>query len=265
METELLLSVQQVMDDYIALLREAVPDLSGGVYLHGSLALGAYTPPLSDIDFISVIERRCIPSDIANVRAVHNALLQRHPHAQLSASYLQWQDLGQSEESVSPHPCFHDGVFNASGYHDINAVTWWILTHRGITLLGPPAKQFAICIDWDDLLARMHENLKTYWRRFTTDPRRMRWLLSDYGIHWTVLGVLRQFYTFREHAITSKVGAGLYALDHLPVRWHRLLREAMALREGNHTSLYRSRLVRAASAYAFVHLIITACDTSTTH
>jgi hypothetical protein len=49
--------------------------------------------------------------------------------------------------------------------------------------------------------------MNTYWARFTTDPRYIAWLLADYGIQWTVLGVLRQFYTFREHAITSKVGA----------------------------------------------------------
>jgi hypothetical protein len=87
----------------------------------------------------------------------------------------------------------------------------------------------------------------------------MAWLLNDYGIQWAVLGVLRQFYTFRERAITSKVGAGMYGLLHTPQQWHRLIQEAIDFREGRARSTYRSKIVRAISARAFLQLIITAC------
>ncbi len=148
---------------------------------------------------------------------------------------------------------------HASGYHDINAVTWWVLKHRGIAVLGPSPQHFAIEIDWDDLLAKMHHNLNTYWPRFTSNPRRMAWLLDDYGIQWAVLGVLRQFYTFRERAITSKTAAGTYSLAHTPCRWHQLIKEAINIRMGTHASLYRFRIVRAIEARAFLQLIIAAC------
>lgn len=263
MSTDIPPSVQQVMDDYTACVHQAVPDLLIGVYLQGSLALGAYQPGLSDIDFISVTSRRCATADIDRLRVVHQKLLQRHPQAQLSGSYLQWHDVGRPEATIQPHPHVHDGVFHASGYHDINAITWWIVKHRGIALLGPSPEHFAITVDWDDLLAKMYDNLHTYWASFTTNPKRIGWLLDDYGIQWTVLGVLRQFYTFRERAITSKVGAGAYALAHTPKQWHRLIREAIAIREGARPSLYRFRIVRAASAYAFLQLMIAACQADT--
>jgi len=191
--------VQPVLDDYIRLVNDALSGLLAGLYLHGSLALGAYDPGLSDIDFIAITSRRCTPSDIDTLRIVHHILIERYPQAQLEGSYLQWHDLdlGRFEDAIPPHPHIHDGIVHASGYHDINAVTWWILKHRGIAVLGPPPEHFAIEVDWDDLLAKMHHNLNTYWARFTTNPRRMAWLLEDYGIQWAVLGVLRQFYTFR--------------------------------------------------------------------
>lgn len=88
----------------------------------------------------------------------------------------------------------------------------------------------------------------------------MIWLLSDYGIQWTVLGILRQFYTFRERTIISKIGAGSYAIDHVPVRWDRLIHEAVNIRYGRASSPYRFRVVRAWEAFAFMQLIITACD-----
>jgi Domain of unknown function (DUF4111) len=254
-------SVQLALDEYIGLVNEARPGLLAGLYLHGSLALGAFDPRLSDIDSIAITSRSCTPSDIDSLRAVHQTLTQRHPQAHLEMAYLQWHDLGGSEDTIPPHPHIHDGILHPSGYHDINAVTWWILKHRGIALVGPPPDQLGMSVDWEDLIAKMHRNLNTYWASFTTNPRRMAWLLTDYGIQWAVLGVLRQFYTFREHAITSKIDAGNYGLTQMPRSWHQLIQTAIDIRMGTHTCAYRSRLARAITARAFVQFIIAACQT----
>jgi hypothetical protein len=253
--------VQDVLNEYIALVHEALPGLLTGVYLHGSLALGAFNPGLSDIDFISIISRRCTATDIDTLRAIHYTLVQGYPQAQLEGCYLLAQEVGRFEDTMPAHPYVHDGILHASGYHDINAVTWWILKHRGIAVCGPPPDQFAIHVDWENLIVKMHHNLNTYWAGFTTNPRRMAWLLNDYGVQWAVLGVLRQFYTFREQAITSKTGAGMYGLMHTPQQWHQLIQEAINIRAGSPASSYRFRIVRAIAARAFVQLIITACNT----
>jgi hypothetical protein len=264
MSTAIPQPVQLVLDDYMSLINEALPGLLAGLYLHGSVALGAFNPGLSDIDFISITSRRCTAADIESLRAVHHTVSQRYRHAQLEGSYLQWHDLGRFEDTMPPHPHIHDGIVRASGYHDINAVTWWILKHRGIAVYGPPPDQLGIQVDWDDLVAKMHHNLNSYWARFTSDPRRMAWLLADYGIQWAVLGVLRQFYAFREGAITSKQGAGIYGLEHTPRQWHQLIREAIDIRAGIGRSSYRRRIVRAIAARAFLQLIIAACKADPT-
>jgi hypothetical protein len=250
---------QQALSEYIAMVHAALPGLLEGVYIHGSVALQAYTPGLSDIDFISITSRRCTGADIDTLRALHHTLVQRYPQVQLEGGYLLTQDVGCFEDSIPPHPHIHDGIFHTAGYHDINAVTWWILKHRGIAIYGPPLDHFDIQIDWERLLADMHHNLNSYWASFTRNPRRVAWLLNDYGIQWAVLGVLRQFYTFRKHAITSKVGAGRYALEHTPPQWHQLIQEAINIREGSMRTAYRSRIVRAITARAFLQLIIAAC------
>ena len=85
-------------------------------------------------------------------------------------------------------------------------------------------------------------------------------LLSDWGIQWTVLGVLRQFYTFRESAITTKLKAGEYALAHLPLDWRRLIQEALRIRRGGKPSFYRCRLSRALEARKFLLYIIQTCN-----
>lgn len=119
-------------------------------------------------------------------------------------------------------------------------------------------------MDWDRLTVDMMANLNTYWVRFTREPARMAWLLSDYGIQWTVLGVLRQFYTFKEQDITSKTGAGEYALQHVSTRWHRIIQEALNIRNQTDVSLYRFRILRAIEAWRFLKHLIHLCNTNFT-
>lgn len=93
MSAEVPQSVQLVLNEYLTLMHEVLPDVLIGMYLHGSLALGAFNPRFSDIDFITVTSRRCTTADIASLRALHHTLHQRYPHAHLSGSYLQRHDL----------------------------------------------------------------------------------------------------------------------------------------------------------------------------
>jgi hypothetical protein len=106
----------------------------------------------------------------------------------------------------------------------------------------------------------MRHNPNTYWKNFSCKPGRMAWLLTDFGIQWAVLGVLRQYYTFREQDISSKTGAGEYALKYLPTRWHRLIREAIHIREHTGVSVYPSRILRAVEAWAFLRYVIRSCN-----
>jgi hypothetical protein len=58
---------------------------------------------------------------------------------------------------------------------------------------APASPSLTFAVDFEELLRTQVENL-----------------LSDWGVQWAVLGVLRQFYTLREGRITSKTKAGEY-------------------------------------------------------
>lgn len=251
--------IQPLLAAYLAALDQAVPDLMATCYLHGSIALDAFDSQLSDIDFITVVTRACTPEDIAHLRAIHQVIAQEYPQWLLEGSYLQLHDLGQLRNSRTPAPYHHDNTFHASGAFDTNAVTWWVLKHQGIALRGPAPETLGFDVSWDALIAEMAQNLNSYWANWTTSPAQSMRLLTDDGIHWAVLGVLRQFYTFREHAITSKTGAGAYALTQLPARWQRIVQEALNLRQRTGVSTYRSRIFRAQEAVSFLKYVIHEC------
>lgn len=252
--------IQPLLEMYVGLVEQTLPGFMEGLYLHGSIALGAFNQRFSDIDFITVGSRRCTDDDVEQLRVVHKKIASAYPQWELNGSYFQWSDLGKFEETVLPHSYHHDGVLYPSGHYEANPVTWWVLKQHGLALLGPHPRALDFAVDWDVLIAGMRQNLNTYWVTFTRHPRRMTWLFVDDGVQWAVLGVLRQFYTFREGDITSKTGAGEYALAHLPVRWHRLVREAIRLQEQGGPSLYASRVARAAEAVRFLRYIIQECN-----
>ncbi len=252
--------IQPVLTDYTRRMEQLLPGLMTGFYLHGSIALEAFNPRWSDLDFITVVSRKPGPREMDCLRLIHQAIRVTCPRWELEGIYLESGDLGRFPNEIAPCPCYYDGALHARGYRNLNSVTWWILKNRGIAVVGPPPQELDFVVDWDRLIAEMKENLNTYWAAWARKPVQQVKLLTDWGIQWVVLGVLRQFYTFRENDITSKLAAGKYALAHLPTKWHRLIQEALDIREGTHESHHNFRIVRAIEAVRFLNYIIESCN-----
>lgn len=256
--------IQALLDDYIALMQNNLPDLIEACYVHGSIALGGFDAFSTDVDFVTIINRQCTESDLSTLADIHHAIAHKYPQWILDGCYLQSEDLGKSDADIAPYPQVNDHVFHSSGHMGMHGVMWWILKHHGIAILGKDPKSLDICVDMDDLIIKMRQNLNSYWGQYTRSYRHILMLYSDYGVQWTVLGVLRQFYTFRERSIVSKAKAGHYALDCLPQKWHRLIQEALNIRQKKTDSLYRWRLGRMINTFNFVRYVIDTCNADST-
>lgn len=256
--------IAPLLEQYMNQMETVLPGFMTAFYLHGSIALGAFNERHSDIDFITLIGRTVTETDIECLKEIHRKLASQYPRWPLEGSYLQWGDLGKSGEAVSLHPHYHDGRLEPAARSDANDVTWWvtwwIVKNRGLAVMGPEPHDLNFEVDWDTLIPKMRHNLNTYWAAYINKPRRIAWPFSDYGIQWVVLGVLRQYYSFREQDVTSKTGAGEYALTRLPSRWNRLIREAINIREQANGTLYKSRIVRGVEAFRFLRYIIETCN-----
>jgi hypothetical protein len=250
-------TILPLLHDYAQSFDAGLPGLLAGVYLVGSVALGAFDEQRSDIDVVAVLSRPPA-ADLAGLRALHQALRQRHPRQKLECSYLQWSDLGKPESEVPPFPAFHDGKLNPASHFELHPVTWWMLKQHALTLRGPAAASLPFEASWEALEAWTRNNLVTYWGDWTRQPLLKAALLTDAAVEWTVLGVLRLHYTLREQQITSKQGAGEYALAHLPEEWHPIILEALNLRVGRAERLFRGRLGRARQALRLLEYVIEA-------
>ncbi|HET9906428.1 MAG TPA: aminoglycoside adenylyltransferase domain-containing protein, partial [Anaerolineales bacterium] len=214
----------------------------------------------SDIDFVTVLNRRLTPRDTGKLQSIHQELEKNFPQWKMLGSYIQPGDLGKLDGNIQPHPHYHDGVLHQDGHNELNAVTWWELKHHGIAVVGIEPQNLSFTLDWNVLITEMMENLNTYWAGWTSRPVRIVMLYSDWGIQWAVTGILRQFYTFRENTITTKIRAAEYALGCLPKRWHPLIQEAINIRQKRSRSTYWFRIARTFEAVNFLRFIIQTCN-----
>lgn len=157
---------------------------------------------------------------------------------------------------------FNDGRFNGFKPFDTNSIDAFELKSYGITVKGQDIDSLDYTVDFDILLGKMRENLNTYWLKWVNDCKRfpsIRYIglfVSLRAIEWGVLGVSRLFYTFKEKDLTSKLGAGEYALQNVPQKWHKIIEESMRLRKGNKKSYYNSILERRNEALRYIDYII---------
>jgi hypothetical protein len=258
---EMPVRVQTVLNEYIALLHERLPNTLEGLYIQGSIALNAYVNDSSDIDFITIINRRLSEGEVRILSEVHKTIASKHQNPGMDGVYLMWEDIGKLEADDHNYPYYNEGTLGYGAY--FNSITWWILKTNGISIIGPEPTALKFEIDSRHVVSYVVENMNTYWTgRIEKIEHAMEAMLQfttkeiDDEIEWSVLGLLRQYYTLKEHGIISKLGAGEYALLHLPVEWHPIIKEAINIRKGVKMEIFTSDEQRIEEALRLLKYII---------
>ena len=253
--------VQNVLDEYIALMSERLPNTLEEVYLQGSLALGAYVENSSDIDFIVITNRRLLEADAVVLTEIHSKIADQYKNPELDGVYIVRGDVGRLNLGDDNYLNYNSGKLSYSSNFD--PIIWWILQNKGIKIVGTEQTAFDFDIHSKHLLSYVFENMNSYWaqrvQKMETSIIELYKLPAkeiDYEIEWTVLGLLRQFYTLKEHDIISKLGAGEYALLHLPNEWHQIIKEAITIRKGEKMNIFTSDKERIDMTIRFSKYII---------
>ncbi|MDB5084097.1 MAG: hypothetical protein JWN30_983 [Bacilli bacterium] len=260
----------KVLEAYTKAMQQNMGNCVEAVYIYGSIALNAFVEHASDIDFITVVNRPLCHEDIALLAHIHHEIARSCPNPVMMGSYLQWIDLGKTQNQLNPYPYYYENEMHGAGHCDINPVTWWILKQSGLAVIGPDVKDLQLQVNLDVLLGYVHHNMNTYWagwiERLETGKSQLINDLQitdadiDQRIEWTVLGMLRQYYTLKEKSIISKLGAGEYGLTELPEQWHPLIREAMHIRLRNPERYYESRQQRINDGIELLKWIRSHCN-----
>jgi hypothetical protein len=226
--------VTRITTNFLAAIDEAAPGMVQGLYLHGSLALTGEFFPGSDVDFAAVLARRADEADLDALAAAHAKVRAISPRPLFEGIHLLPGDLAGPPARCPELPHIHDGTFSPAGRFSINPVTWHELARYGITLRGPEVAAGELEVWTDDRVLRefTHDNLNSYWsgQAAALAARPDVAALPDVTA-WCVLGVSRLHHLLGTGSMTSKSGAGRYALTVFDPAWHPIIHEALRARE----------------------------------
>ncbi|HLK26552.1 MAG TPA: aminoglycoside adenylyltransferase domain-containing protein [Caulobacteraceae bacterium] len=197
-----------------------------GIILHGSLAMGSYYPPKSDIDLLIVVDDldEAAGGDLYDLLSRRNAA--RPYVAGLEVSAVRARDL---ERPIHPLPFLIHLGDNTAGPQprpegalprDLDLVAHLMVAReRGLSLVGPPPDQLIGPIDWNDYLAAVKADID--------------WLLSGEAIvetpRYAVLNLCRwtMMQATPRQLVPSKEEAALWALERLPPEHHAIVDHAL--------------------------------------
>lgn len=219
---------------YIESLLERVSAKLGerliGIYLHGSLAMGSYYRPKSDIDIIVVVAKP-LPAKLAQDlgKAIALAAEDRPTTGNVELSVV----TAESAKNM-PIPMPFE-VHYSSGWHDkilCDEVDYtrkrtdpdlashlMYVTQRGVCLYGMPISEVFGQVEWPHFLDAVMDDLN--------------WILEDEHIvetpYYSILNICRVFQLLSENnqRVHSKDEGGEWGLKHLPAQFRSLIQQAL--------------------------------------
>ena len=249
-------TVAPLLDRLLDELDRNLPGLVGGLYLHGSIALGDWRTD-SDVDYVAVLERPAKPAEFAALRGIHERLGPRP----LEGSYVTWAELAERPmPSIGSAHVSEAGFLPHAGFN-ANPAVWRTIHRHGIAVRGPQPGTLAVHDDDAELATFCRENLDDYWRGWARDARSLHknavHAMTGGGLEWAVLGPPRLHCSATTGEIISKSAAADYALATFGSRWQPLLAAALAYRQERRQPSLASRLGLRKQVADFV---TTVCD-----
>ena len=262
---------------YLRVLDRVLPSRIVGFYLVGSVALGAFRPRRSDIDFIAVVDEELANSELRRLRlaqfrsgARSGAVALRHGllafPGTFNGVFVRAADLELPVSQIVPLASQAGHQFTVGRGFDVNPVVWKVFADRGIAMRGPDAGELGLRPQPELLQAWNLENLDAYWRPWAEARQRrpgskMR-LLPRWSTAWGVLGAPRLHHTIATGEVASKEAAGEYALDEFGPRWRPIIEEGLGYWRGEPADpAFRDVRVRGGATAGFVLEVVGAART----
>lgn len=230
------LLVKKFMEDFLG-------DALTGLYVHGSLCLGAYYPGRSDLDMLAVVNRPLSPKE-RNHLMLAFLHLHRRP-APIELSIMVHEDL-----KVWKHPApyqFHFSDYWRKRYAEMaywEDESFWqyegersdpdlachvtLARQFGIALHGPPLAVLSSAVPGSDLWHSLRIDAEELMAPLTSPASDHKVMISSQE----AIGVLTlaRIWSFRETGlIYSKLEAAEWAMPRLPEKLRFIVKEATAI------------------------------------
>lgn len=215
-----------VITRYLDEVDAAVPGFVEGLYVVGSIALGAWQNGQSDVDTLILTSRAADADELAVLAKIH-AGMPAGPY--FDGVYLDRDTFGAQPIDGRIVPFVVNGQFRTDKpCGELHPVVWLVLQRYGLTVRGPAVADLGLKVDLGALRRFNLDNLQTYWAPLADVVRAALHGQPDYeladatecageGVVWCVLGPARLHFTLANDDVIPKAGAGAYLAEIVPL------------------------------------------------
>ena len=212
-------------------LQETLGDQFVGFYIHGSIAMQAFTLDRSDIDYLVVTREEIDNAEFEQLKQMHAGIYESGLFGSkiLEGSYISEQAI----KKYDPNQCVHtalrcDGVLAQDG-HDVDwVIQRYVLREKGIVVSGPSLKLLIDPVSASDMQQAAYGILDNWWRPQLVNHSN---LVEDEYQAYAVLTMCRAFYTIQMVDVVPKAEAANWFCTEYP-EWKGLVEKAFDWRKG---------------------------------
>lgn len=220
-------TLRSYLDEVVAALRGALADRLSAIILHGSLAMGSFRMPKSDVDLLVLVEDLTV-DEAGLLHAVFERLHRRRPYVGgLEVSVIRADDARSPRHPLPYLVHFSETTTAPQSWSGGRPPTdedliahLTVAKYRGVGLHGPPPSEAIGDLSWADYLASVWGDIA--------------WILEGENIlaspYYGILNLCRwaMMAEAADHIVPGKEEAGEWALTHLPGEHGALVAQALA-------------------------------------
>jgi hypothetical protein len=210
---------------------EAVGDQLVGLYLHGSLALGDFHPPASDVDFHVATAGPLGRPALERLGAMHAAFKAEGGWvARLEGVYLPPAALRRQEPAGERCPTVgSDWDFGLGRPGPTWVLDRWVTRERGVVVRGPDPRELIDPIGPDELRSAVLASMLGDWAE-RAGGGEVAWLRPRHYQAFAVLTMCRDLYVLERGVLVSKPVAAAWARSRLGSPWAAVVERSLAWR-----------------------------------
>jgi hypothetical protein len=211
---------------------EALGDQLLALYLHGSLALGDFYPPASDIDFHAATAGVPAAAAVERLAALHGAFKAEGGWpARLEGVYFPVAALRRHGLSAAPVPTVGVDWDLGPGRP---GPTWvldrWVTREHGVVVAGPDPRELIDPIGPADLRGAVLASMLGDWAGRLEEGADVGWLRPRNYQAFAVLTMCRGLHVLDRGTVVPKPAAAAWAVGRLSPPWPAQVERAMAWR-----------------------------------
>ena len=222
--------LKQYIFQFCDLLEHSLGELIIGIYLHGSLAMGSYYSPKSDMDIIAVISQK-LDAKHADDLLFEIALFSE---CRPTVGDIEFSVITLLSAHTVPNPMpyeihyssyWHDQIIKRAVHYNEDQFDSDLFAHltclkkRGVCLIGMPIADVFGDVNWNDFMFAVLDDLK--------------WILEDENIlespYYCILNICRVFQllvTKTQNSFSKDEGA-MWGLTYFPPNFTSLIKAAL--------------------------------------